>query len=106
MNENIKIFLEKVEADPQLQSKLAEVRDPDEAYAIASSIQGGFTKEEFIAEMTRIKEASEENLTDADLAKSAGGIDATDVVTSIAISIVVSTDVSVVTTGVAIAAAL
>lgn len=106
MNENIRKFLEKVEADPDLQAKLSQIRDPDEAYNVASSVQDGFTKEEFIEEMARLKEAAEENLTDEDLAKSAGGIDGTDVVTSIAISIVVSTDVTVVSAGAAIAASL
>lgn len=74
MNENIKQFLEKVEADQELQAKLAQIKDPDEAYALASSIQPGFTKEEFITEMTRMKEAMDENVTDEDLAKSAGGM--------------------------------
>ena len=41
-----------------------------------SSVQPGFTKEEFITEMTKIKTAMEENLSDEDLAKSAGGADA------------------------------
>lgn len=74
MNENIKAFLEKVTEDQELQAKLSEIRDPDEAYALASSVQGGFTKEEFVTEMTKIKEAMDENLSEADLAKSAGGM--------------------------------
>jgi len=92
MNENIKLFLEKVEADPELKKKFAEVKSPDEAYELASSIQDGFTKEEFIEEMTKIKTAMEENLTDEDLAKVAGGgdiIDTEDIV-SMVTSVVVS----------------
>jgi len=74
MNENIRLFLEKLSADEELQAKISQVRDPDEAYAIASSLQDGFTKEEFVEEMTRLKAAMEESLTDEDLAKSAGGM--------------------------------
>ena len=73
MNENIKAFLQKVTEDPEIQAKFSQIKDPNEAYKLAASIQSGFTKEEFITEMTKIKEAAEENLTDSDLAKSAGG---------------------------------
>ena len=74
MNENIKLFLEKMAQDQELQKKFSALHDPDEAYALASSVQGGFTKEEFIETMTAVKEALGENLTDEDLAKSAGGV--------------------------------
>ena len=75
MNENIKAFLKKVNADKELQAKFEAVRDPEEAYKLASSIQSGFTKEEFVATMTKIKEASETlgELKDDDLVKVAGG---------------------------------
>ena len=73
MNENIKALLEKVEADQDLQAKFSQIKDVDEAYDLANSIQPGFTEEEFITEMTRIKEAMDEDLTDEDMAKSAGG---------------------------------
>ena len=86
MNENIRALLEKISADEELQAKFSQVKDPDEAYALASSIQPGFTKEEFITEMTKIKEAMDENLTDADLAKSAGGMDTTKIVSIATIS--------------------
>ena len=86
MNENIKLFLEKLEADPELQGKIAQAKDPDEVYALASSIQGGFTKEEFIEEMTKIKTAMDENLTEEDLAKSAGGMDTSHIVSIVTIS--------------------
>ena len=81
MNENFRLFFEKVAADPELQAKLSECKSPDEAYALASGIQEGFTKEEFIEEMTKIKNSMEENLTDEDLAKSAGGMDTSYIVT-------------------------
>ncbi len=100
MNENIKVFLEKLAADPELQARFSQLKDPDQAYELASSIQPGFTKEEFITEMTKIKEAMEEDLTDADLAKSSGG-DTDTVVASVTIS--VATVVSAVSWGAAAA---
>jgi len=98
MNENVKKFLEKLSADEELQAKLSQVRDPDEAYALASSVQDGFTKEEFIEDMTKIKEALDENLSDEDLAKSAGGIDEHDVVNSVLVSVSVVTVITQIAT--------
>ena len=89
MNEKIKLFLEKLDADNELQAKFSQLRDPDEAYALATSVQDGFTKEEFITEMTKIKEAMDENLSDEDLAKSSGGS------TGEAVSLAVTVSVSV-----------
>ena len=86
MNENIKVFLEKLAADQELQARFSQLKDPDQAYELASSIQSGFTKEEFITEMTKIKEAMEEDLTDDDLAKSSGG-DVDTLVASITVSV-------------------
>ena len=60
--------------DQELQAKFMTIHEPDEAYALACSIQDGFTKEEFVETMQSIKEAMDENLTDEDLAKSAGGV--------------------------------
>ena len=93
MNENIKEFLEKMAADPELQAKFSQIKDPDEAYAVASSIQSGFTKEEFIESMKAIKDAANEDLTDEDLAKSAGG-DSEDVIVSISASVAITAVVS------------
>ena len=80
MNENLKLFLEKVAADQELQTKFAQIKDVDEGYALASSVQDGFTKEEFVEAMTAIKAAMEEDLSDEDLAKSAGGLDENDII--------------------------
>ena len=85
MNENIKLLLKKIEADPELQTKFAEAKDPDAAYALASSLQDGFTKEEFIDTMTKIKESMDENLSDEDLAKSAGGADTEDIILTVTV---------------------
>ena len=63
--------------------------DPDEAYTLASSIQPGFTKEEFVETMNAIKDAVSEDLTDEDLAKSAGG-DTEDVLVSISTSVAIT----------------
>ena len=100
MNENIKVFLEKLAADQELQARFAQLKDPDQAYELASSIQPGFTKDEFVTEMTKIKEAMDEDLTDDDLAKSSGG-DAGDVVASVTVS--AATVVSAVSWGAAAA---
>ena len=86
MNENIKVFLEKLAADQELQARFSQLKDPDQAYELASSIQSGCTREEFITERTKIKEAMEEDLTDDDLAKSSGG-DTETVVASVTISV-------------------
>ena len=48
MNENIKLFLEKMAEDQELQSRFSQITDPNEAYDLAISIQPGYTKEEFI----------------------------------------------------------
>ena len=73
MNENIKIMLEKLIKDEETQKKLAATRDPDEAYAIASALHGGYTKEEFFTVMQAIQEQQAASLDEADLAKTAGG---------------------------------
>ena len=75
MNENIKKFLAKVEQSPELQAQFAQIRDPEEAYKLASSVQGGFTKEEFVSEMTKLYEVQIADLSEDDVAKIAGGLD-------------------------------
>ena len=74
MNENIKKFLEKVEQSPDLQAQLSQIRDPDEAYKLAASVQDGFTKEEFVSEMKKLYESQVADLSDEDIAKVAGGL--------------------------------
>ena len=83
MNENIALFLQKVEKDEALVAKLSEMKDPDEAYALAASIQEGFTKEEFAAAMVELYKGE---LTADDLAKYAGGVDTDVVVTTASIT--------------------
>ena len=70
MNENIKLFLQKVENDEAFGAKLSAIKDPDEAYALAAAVQDGFTKEEFVAAMEGIRNGE---LTADDLGKLAGG---------------------------------
>ena len=79
MNENIVLLLKRAEQDEALVEKFKGISSTDEAYALASSIQGGFTKEEFIAAMDEIRK---DELSDTDLKSLAGG-DADDVVGSI-----------------------
>ena len=73
MNDNIKEFLEKIAEDPDLQARFSQIRDPDEAYAFASSIQPGFTKEDLWKTISSIRDTIENTPSDEDLAKSAGG---------------------------------
>ena len=72
MNENLVIFLKKASEDEELATKLRAVRNPDEAYSLAASVQGGFTKEEFVQTMTQL---NDQVLSDADLAAISGGTD-------------------------------
>jgi predicted ribosomally synthesized peptide with nif11-like leader len=72
MNENLVLFLKRVSEDAELAAKLRETRNPDEAYALAASVQGGFTKEEFVQTMTQL---NNQVLSDADLAAISGGTD-------------------------------
>ena len=88
MNENIKKFLEKVEKSPELQAKFSKIRDPEEAYKLASTIQDGFTKDEFISEMKKLYEATIADLSEEDIAKVAGGLseDAKNILSSLGVS--------------------
>lgn len=71
MNENIKLLVDKLSKDEAAVAKLKTIKDPDEAYALVSSIQGGFTKEEFIETMQKISGDGE--LSDDEVAAAAGG---------------------------------
>lgn len=73
MNENVKVFLAKVSEDKELQEKLADAQTVDEAYAFASSVQDGFTKEEFIDTMMAVREQLMDELSEEELALIAGG---------------------------------
>ena len=73
MNENIIKMLEMLSRDEEAQKKLAATRDPDEAYAIVSEIHGGYTKEEFVEAMKAINDKINQDLTDGELAQTAGG---------------------------------
>ena len=75
MKESIKEFFKKVGKNKELAEKFSAIKDPDEAYKLASSIQSGFSKQEFIDAMLKIQSAVDtfNELTDQDLAKVAGG---------------------------------
>ena len=79
MNEKVIQFLKKVEQDEALAAKFQGVTNPDEAYALAASVQDGFTKEEFISAMEQINNGE---LSQDDLAAMAGGVDETGVIIS------------------------
>ena len=72
MNENMKKFLEKAAQDPEFIAKMSAIQDPDEAYKMASALQDGFTREEFITGMKEFA-AANGDLSDDDLKKFAGG---------------------------------
>ena len=75
MNEKVAAALRKIAEDENLLAKLRACADPDEAYAVASSVGNGFTKEEFLSAMDELR-ASAQNATDVsneELSKMAGG---------------------------------
>ena len=76
MNENLEKFFQKVSADEKMQAKMKSFTDIDEAYDYATSIQDGYSKEEFEAVMVEITKGSAENdeISDDDLENVAGGI--------------------------------
>ena len=77
MNEKIAAALRKIAEDEELLAKLRACADPDEAYAIVSSVENGFTKEEFLSALEALR-ASAQNNTDVsneELSKMAGGGD-------------------------------
>lgn len=74
MNGNIRIFLEKLGTDEAAQAKLQAAANPDEAYELARSIQGGFSREEFIDVMKKIASMTQEGeLSDEEVEAAAGG---------------------------------
>ena len=96
MNENIKLLIEKLSKDEAVTAKLKEIRDPDEAYKLVSSIQGGFTKEEFVDAMQKFANSAEGELSDTDVAAAAGGMSSSDIIRkseSLLMSSAVSTSV-------------
>lgn len=56
-----------------LPAKFSMIRDPEEAYKLASSVQDGLMHDEFIAEMKRLYEAQLKELSDDDVAMVAAG---------------------------------
>ena len=92
INEKIADVLRKITEDETLAAKMSAIQDPDEAYKLASSLQDGFTKEEFITAMKELA-AANGDLTDDDLKKFAGGDDT--VYISIGVSYIMSSGVSV-----------
>ena len=73
MNENISKMLELLSQDEETMKKLSAIHDPDEAYALVSSIHGGYTKEEFIETMTAINDSINQDIDAEDLSTAAGG---------------------------------
>jgi len=82
--------LQKFVEDEELQAKFQGVEDVDTAYALASSIQDGFTKEEFVDTMTELS-AKMSELSDEELAALAGGKNTTPITIGVTISTPIST---------------
>lgn len=75
MKEELKLFYQKVAEDRELQEKMQSCKSPEEVYVIASSVQDGFTFEEFTEATAELYEQTTAELSDEDLAKAAGGAD-------------------------------
>ena len=78
MNENIKALLEKVTGDEGLLAKFSACGSVDEAFELAKSIAGGFTKEEFLEAAKALSAAADGDISDEDLATASGGMDLPD----------------------------
>lgn len=89
MKEEMTLFLKKAAEDKDLQERIMACKSPEEAYVVASSVQDGFTLEEFVETMTKINELSSRELSDEDLAVAAGGAVSTDEVITHAVTGVV-----------------
>lgn len=76
MNENLIKLLNSLQENNELADKMKACASPDEAYAFACTIVDGYTQEEFVACMTKIKnENSNSNeLTEEDLDQVSGGL--------------------------------
>ena len=88
MNENIKAFLQKLAADEALQAQFKAIKDMDKAYELATSVQGGFTKDEFAQAMKELKANMSRDLSDDDLEKAAGGGTSANIIKSITKTII------------------
>ncbi len=75
MNEGIRALLEKIAGSEELQAKFAALASPEEAWELAKTLQEGFTKEEFLEAARMIAEAENGDISDEDLAATAGGTD-------------------------------
>ena len=94
-----------VQENGELVSKMQACKAPEEAYEVAKSAGLTDSFEEFTAEMTKVYE-SVKNLTEDDLAKVAGGMDASEIVSIVTfLTVEVTTMATVVVSLGAIAAA-
>ena len=87
MNENLREMMRIMAEDETLQAKMKAAPGPDEAYSVACSIHGGYTKEEFVSFMRELQDtASEGELSDDDLAAVSGGVSSLVIITTIAVT--------------------
>lgn len=102
VNENLKAFVERMFKDEDLASRMAACKSPEEAYALASSEQEGFTFEEFTEAMTALRDAYSQEISDEDLARAAGGVDTGVVIGSVSWSVMVTAPISYLVSGVVV----
>ena len=91
MKEEIKLFVLKILNDTELEKNLQACKSPEEAYAFASSVQEGFTYEEFVEAMTKLYEVANQDeieLSDEDLAKAAGGATTDEIVGTVITTVI------------------
>ena len=72
MNENIKALMARIAGSEELQAKFAELDTLEKAYEFACTLQGGFTKEEFLDAVEALNNENGD-ISDEDLAAAAGG---------------------------------
>ncbi len=71
MNNNLIKLLSILQENEELSNKMKACTSPEEAYAFACTVTDGYTKEEFVAFMTKIKS---DELTEDDLQQVSGGL--------------------------------
>lgn len=76
MNNNLIKLLSILKENEELSNKMKACTSPEEAYAFACTVADGYTKEEFVAFMEKIKNnnTSSPELTEDDLQQVSGGL--------------------------------
>ncbi len=78
MNENLVKLLQMIAGSDEMQAQFGNLATLDEAYELASKLQQGFTKGEFLDAIKVLNEGADEDISDEELAATAGGVDGDD----------------------------